>query len=267
LLRSSQPLATSRNSPQGRVDERWFSGGRRCADRPCEHSEAIRKWIVYFLTMPKSIFEVLKEKIYFCALIHIGMKEEEQKIIRLLKEGDNAAYNYLYDRYYTLLCAIAYEYLGDSFASEATVNELVFHLWEKRKTLEIATSLQNYLIRAVRNRCINLLRLEHEQREISFSSLNTAEQETVFSSESADSPLAVLLEDELDEKIMQAIGNLPADCRRIFKMSRFENKHYEQIAEETGISVNTVKYHIKNALARLKDDLNDYLRDAPHSFC
>jgi RNA polymerase sigma-70 factor (ECF subfamily) len=68
-----------------------------------------------------------------------------------------------------------------------------------------------------------------------------------------------LLENELEEKINQSIENLPEDCRNVFKKSRFENKRYEQIAAESGISVNTVKYHIKNALAQLKKDLSDYL--------
>jgi RNA polymerase sigma-70 factor (ECF subfamily) len=185
------------------------------------------------------------------------MKQEEQQIIRLLKEGDSRAYKYLYDRYYTLLCAVACEYLDDYFPIEDLVNELIFHLWERRETLEIVTSLRSYLIRAIRNRCINAL--QRERREFTFSAMNADEYETIQSSESGDYPLAVLLENELEEKIRQAIENLPADSRRIFKMSRFENKRYDQIAEESGISVSTVKYHIKNALMRLKDELQEFL--------
>ncbi|MDR2773532.1 MAG: RNA polymerase sigma-70 factor [Tannerella sp.] len=188
------------------------------------------------------------------------MKQEEQQIVRLLKEGDSSAYRYLYDRYYTLLCAVACEYLDDRFPVEDIVNELIFHLWERRETLEIVTSLRSYLIRAIRNRCINALQLERERREITFSAMDADEYETIQTSESGDYPLAVLLENELEEKIRQAIENLPADSRRIFKMSRFENKRYDQIAEESGISVNTVKYHIKNALMRLKDELQEFLR-------
>ena len=195
----------------------------------------------------------------------IIMKEEDLKIIRLLKEGDNKAYKYLYDRHYSLLCAIAYEYTGNCFASENVVNEVIFHIWEKRETLEIATSLRNYLICAVRNRCINSLRMEYGRREVSFSSLNRDEYETLSSSEAVDTPLSILLEEELDERIAQAIENLPADSRRIFKMSRYEDKHYDRIAQETGISVNTVKYHIKKALAQLRDELKDCLRNAPPS--
>ncbi|MDR1102222.1 MAG: hypothetical protein LBL42_00545 [Tannerella sp.] len=36
LLCFASFLATFRNSPQGRVDKRSFSGNRRCADRHCE---------------------------------------------------------------------------------------------------------------------------------------------------------------------------------------------------------------------------------------
>jgi RNA polymerase sigma-70 factor (ECF subfamily) len=193
------------------------------------------------------------------------MTDEEQKIIRLLKEGDHKAYQHLFDRYYPLLCAIACEYTGDYFVSETVVSELVFHLWEKRKTIEITISLRNYLICAVRNRCLNRLRMESGRREVSFSSLNSGEHATLSSFQADDSPLAVLLEEELDEKVVRAIEKLPPDCRRIFKMSRFEDKPYSRIAEETGISLNTVKYHIKNALARLKDELEDYLQRLPHS--
>jgi RNA polymerase sigma-70 factor (ECF subfamily) len=186
------------------------------------------------------------------------MRHEEQQTIRLLKEGNGRAYQYLYDRYYTLLCAVACEYLGDRSLSENLVDELIFHLWEKRETLEITAFLRSYLIRAVRNRCINVL--QREWREITSSAMNTDEYETVLSSESGDYPLTVLLENELGGKIRRAIENLSPDSRRIFKMSRLENKPYGQVAEESGLSVSTVKYHIKNVLMRLKDELQEYLQ-------
>jgi RNA polymerase sigma-70 factor (ECF subfamily) len=42
-------------------------------------------------------------------------------------------------------------------------------------------------------------------------------------------------------------------------MSRFENRKYEEIANELKISVNTVKYHIKHALALLHKELGKHL--------
>ena len=193
------------------------------------------------------------------------MKHNEQKIIQLLKEGHNSAYQYIYENYCPLLCSIAYEIVGDDIVSKLLVDELITHLWEKRKTLEINTCIQNYLIRAIRNRCIDYLKNEHKRREISFSSLSISddggdENEFFSSSEIAYSPLDILLENELMGKISQAIDDLPAVCRKIFKMSRYEGKNYKQIAKEAKISVNAVKYHIKNALRMLRKFLKKYLQ-------
>lgn len=125
--------------------------------------------------------------------------------------------------------------------------------------MEISVSIRSYLLRAVRNRCINYLNSEPERREIAFSALmpdEVSDDKIVL----ADShPLGVLLERELEEEIYKAIGKLPDECRRVFSKSRFEGKSYEEISQDLGISINTVKYHIKNALAILQKNLSKYL--------
>ena len=183
----------------------------------------------------------------------------ELHLIHSLKSGNNQAYKYIYDHHYVLLCKIAYEFLKDDFLAESIVDDIIFHLWEKRDTLEITTSLRSYLVQAVRNRCINYLNLEREKREVRFSVIDQQNEwiNSVFPSD--DYPLARLLENELEQEIRNAINRLPEECKVVFKKSRFEEKRYDQIAEELGISVNTVKYHIKNAISRLSADLSKYL--------
>ena len=68
-----------------------------------------------------------------------------------------------------------------------------------------------------------------------------------------------LLEKELEGEIMSAIDRLPEDCQKVFRLSRFEQLKYDEIAQRLNISVNTVKYHIKHALALLHEDLGKYL--------
>lgn len=187
------------------------------------------------------------------------MEKKELHLIQKLKKGDNCAYKYVYDHHYVLLCKVAYEYLKDDFLAETIADDVIFHIWEIRETLDITTSIRSYLVRSVRNRCINYMNLERERKEIRLSMFE--EQNDCMSSVfiSDDYPMAVLLEKELEHEIQNAINKLPEECRNVFTKSRFENKHYEEIAEELGISINTVKYHIKNAIIRLSNDLRDYL--------
>lgn len=187
------------------------------------------------------------------------MDRKEQKIVEQLAKGDNQAYKYIYDNHYVLLCKVAYGFVGDDHIAETIVSETIFHIYEIRETLNINTSLRSYLVSSVRNRCINFLKLEYQRRVTKFSAMPDHEKWFHQIADKDEYPIGILLEKELEHEIHLAINKLPDECRRVFKMSRFEDKSYREIADETGISVNTVKYHIKNALSRLTKDLDKYL--------
>lgn len=187
------------------------------------------------------------------------MEHTETLIVEQLKLGNEDAYQYIYDHHYALLCHVANGYVKEQFLAETIVGDTIFHVWEIRETLEISVSIRSYLLRAVRNRCINYLNSEREKREIAFSALLPDEitDDKIILPDSH--PLGTLLERELEEEIYKAIEKLPDECRRVFDKSRFEGKSYEQISQDLGISINTVKYHIKNALASLQKNLSKYL--------
>ncbi len=149
--------------------------------------------------------------------------------------------------------------MKDRFLAETIVGDVIFHLWEIRKSLNITISIRSYLLKAVKNRCINYLNLEYQKKEIPFSSQISEDFLNRTSLSSDEYPLGILLEQELEEEIHRAIEKLPEECRTVFIKSRFEEKKYEEIAQELNISINTVKYHIKNALALLQAYLSKYL--------
>ena len=187
------------------------------------------------------------------------MEQAEALLVKQLKIGNEKAYQFLYEHHYAVLCHIAESYVGDQFAAETIVGDVIFHIWEIREKLEISVSLRKYLMQAVRNRCLNYLNAEREKKEIAFSTLSEEDLlvENLVLDESH--PLGILLEHELEEEIQMAVNQLPEECRRVFVKSRFDGKSYEEISSDLNISVNTVKYHIKNALAMLHKKLGRYL--------
>ncbi len=186
----------------------------------------------------------------------------EKEIIKQLKEGDKKAYQYLFDEHYKVLCQIAVGFLKSNFLAESIVGDIIYNLWEKRNTINIQTSLRAYLIRSVRNRCINYLQQAHIIKEKTLSQLPTDEISNSSTYISDQIPINALLEKELEQEIMESINKLPAECKTVFQLSRFENLKYQEIAKQLDISVNTVKYHIKSALNRLGKDLKDYIETA-----
>ena len=186
------------------------------------------------------------------------MDHQDQEIINGLKQGENRAYKRLYDCHYVLLCKIASAFLKDDYLAQTIVEDLIVNIYEKRETLEITTSLRSYLVRAVKNRCVNYLQLKHENTVVNFSELNVSDDWLSSIPAPHEHPDETILENELEQELHKSIKRLPDTCRIVFEKSRFEEKTYEDIAAEMNISVNTVKYHIKNALAHLRKDLEEY---------
>jgi RNA polymerase sigma-70 factor (ECF subfamily) len=186
------------------------------------------------------------------------LEQAELIIIEQLKAGKERAYKYLYDHHYQILCHVAAQYVKDDYLAETIVGDVIFHLWEIRESLEITTSIRSYLMQSVRNRCVDYQKSQYNRKE----KTGLADFPVLHYIKGDDYPLGRLLEQELEGEIMKAIRRLPEECRKVFCLSRFENRKYEEIAHDLEISVNTVKYHIKRALALLHEDLGKYLTAA-----
>jgi RNA polymerase sigma-70 factor, ECF subfamily len=64
---------------------------------------------------------------------------------------------------------------------------------------------------------------------------------------------------ELKKRIHLAVEALPEQCRMVFKLSRYEQMKYQEIAEQLNISVKTVENHMGKALKLMRERLKDYL--------
>ncbi len=136
--------------------------------------------------------------------------------------------------------------------AEEIVQEMFFNFWQKREKTEISISLEAYLFRSVRNACLNYLKhlkIREQYRLATNQELRNKEQEV------HDHVVAL----ELHDRIENAIDQLPTERRRIFKMSRYEELKYKEIAERLGISVKTVEVQMSKALKFLRQHLSDYL--------
>lgn len=177
-----------------------------------------------------------------------------------MKEGDESAFNRLCFLYYQQLCSFAYRLLFCKEESEDVVNDVLLDLWMRRESLDVKNP-KAFLIGAIRNACMNQLRNSSHKYSQHFVKISRKENAEFIDAVFTDpkTPLGILLEKELEDKVMEAVSRLPEPCRRVFMMSRFDGLQYNEIAEELGISVNTVKYHMKKALQRLSEEMGPYV--------
>jgi RNA polymerase sigma-70 factor (ECF subfamily) len=169
-----------------------------------------------------------------------------------LKNGDHGAYEAVFKSWYEPLCVYACSLLHDMDAAEDMVQKMFCTLWDKRDKLDVHTSLNAYLYKAVHNVCLN---------HIKHGKVRTAYQtEWVhLNDEGDDDTDNRLLHNELEQELSRAVEQLPAQCRKVFEMSRVEQLSYNEIAEQLQISHNTVENHISKALKLLREHLKDFL--------
>lgn len=181
---------------------------------------------------------------------------KDSTLVKQLQLGNVKAFETLYRLHYNILCLYANKLVGDANLAENLVSDVIYNIWLKRETLEITSSLRNYLIQAVKNRCYNHLKQEQRRREILQEYYNPTGNNTEASIfDENDCPLTELLAKELDIRLKESINNLPTTTRKVFKLSRFSELKYSEIAHETGLSVDSIKYHIKSALSKLRQEL------------
>lgn len=169
----------------------------------------------------------------------------EEDLAGLLRNGNEDAFRRIFDTYYRPLTLFALKYVNDVEEAREIVQELFIRIWFSRKTLDIRFSLKRYLFQGVRNACLNFI----EAKKVSERRLSGYEP-AVFSTDNA---LEKMVAAEQEERLMQAIDQLPERCRHIFSMSRMQNLSNQDIATRLQISVKTVEAQITIALKRLRD--------------
>ena len=175
---------------------------------------------------------------------------EDKQLLSAIRVADKNAYAFLFKKYYPILCAYGNKFIELKDAEEI-VQDVMLWLWENRTTLQIETSLSQYLFRSVYHRAMN--RLESKQAQNRADTLFYEQMQEMLQ----DTDYYQI--EELTKRIKEAIDKLPESYRESFVMHRFQNMSYKEIGTQLGISHKTVDYRIQQALKLLRIELKDYL--------
>lgn len=183
----------------------------------------------------------------------------ERNVFEAFTRGDTKAFEYIFKSYSGYLLNYSRQILKDYMAAEEVVETVFANLWENREVIRLETSLKSYLFKSAYNQCLNYLKhLQVQDRYVLYFKhhVPTDDAGNIITGEY---PVSQLIEKELTETIEKCIRRLPEQCREIFMMSRYQALKNEEIAQKLDISVNTVRTQISRALAKLREDLREYL--------
>lgn len=177
--------------------------------------------------------------------------------LSLLEKGEKCAFETLFRLYFPKLVQIAKGYLVYQQEAESIVQNVFLKIWENKESLGDVSNINNYLYTMTKNLCLDQLRHEKVKRNYIDNSFRIkSEIQYKFIQDEAAS---LLLENELESKIIQSIELLPEKCKNIFKKSRLEGLKHSEIAAQMGVSHKTVDNHIATALRHMRFHLREFI--------
>lgn len=176
--------------------------------------------------------------------------DNELFIRQAFKKDPKLGCELLYRHYYQALCSHATRFVYSMSIAEDIVSDIFCQFYQRGTFKEISTSYRAFLYKSVRNKAYNYLRLEAKRSvEIEHTYERNAES-------ACQQPDSVIEYEELCQRVECVINSLPAKCRKIYLMHRFEDKKYSEIAEALQLSPRTVEVQIRKASKLLREALS-----------
>ena len=162
----------------------------------------------------------------------------------------------IFRQYYFVLCGIARSYVRNMAIVEEIVGDVFVRYWNNRQNIAIRISLKDYLFKSVRNACIDYLRKEQKLQQKT-SSIDDPEVVCTTLTDLGEDPLDYLISAETERQILKAIDELPERYRQTLVLCRLEEMNYDEAAQVMGITKNTIKSNLREALAILMKKLKN----------
>ena len=179
----------------------------------------------------------------------LGKKENK---VQLHPIHTSEGFESVYRTYFQKMHNIAYAKTNCVQTSSSLVQEIFIDLWKRKDELEINSSIENYLMRALRFKIIDYFRAKKVRR----NHLN----EVLQVSEDCDRSTEHAIEfNELQKRVVTLLKQLPSKSQKIYHLSKEKGMTNREISKSLIIPERTISRHLSNTLSYLKKSINrDY---------
>lgn len=172
----------------------------------------------------------------------------EQELLSLVAEGDEQAYQQIFDRYWDRVYGTALRLTKSPEQAKDLAQDIFLKLWDNRARLRGVRRFTAYLYVITKN-------LVHDQiRTKTFQESNRQFLIEYFSYDE-HSPHELLERKELGDAIQNILKTLPPKLRQVFTLSRFEGLSHEEIAQRMNITPLSSKTYMVRALQAFRKQM------------
>lgn len=210
--------------------------------------------------MATSILDLSSERAAEC-----GAESEDLRLVELLREGVDGAYEELLNRFQQQVYALALRLLNDPAEAADVVQEVFLKVFRNISSFRGQSTLKTWIYRITVNEAHNARRwfFRHRRREVELD--NDPEESRNWKEIIPDrsrSPFEMALEGEQHTMIEAALNRINPIFREAVVLRDITDLSYEEIAEVLGVSLGTVKSRILRGREALREELAGSLKTA-----
>ena len=189
--------------------------------------------------------------------------DDEAILIGRCKAGDMVAWDTLIRKYEKSIYRFAYALCKDRDEAADIAGHVFVRLYQNIGTFRHEASFSSWLFRIVRNTYLDICVRPAWRRDISLDAECTSDSSIGQSlvhevADQGPTPETQCMRNEVSRLLARAVKHLPAYQRQVLRLYHADGKTYEEIAEETGLSIGTVKSRLNRARNMLRERLMPY---------
>ncbi len=187
---------------------------------------------------------------------------DDEAIILAIQRRDHTALATLYDHYGGLAFGVAYRILGERGVAEDVVQDAFLAVWRRAESFQAGRgTLRSWLMTIIHNGAIDRRRGRH-RRELEHVDLDTVHYRLQTDAEDTFATVAERLD---AEHVREAIRGLPGEQREAIELAYFSGLTHQEIAEQTGTPLGTVKSRLRLGLHKLRRELIQVVGESGHA--
>jgi RNA polymerase sigma-70 factor (ECF subfamily) len=178
------------------------------------------------------------------------------KLVELAKEGDQNAFAELMKRYNRSLYHVILKMVRNVDDAEDLTIEAFAKAFKNLERFKQDYTFSTWLFRIATNNCIDFIRKKKNNETFSLNNLYNNTENEEFNLDIADEasdPQEDTIRSQKAELMQKLVARLPIKYRKLVTMRYFEERAYQEIAEELEIPIGTVKAQLHRAKELLYD--------------
>lgn len=181
----------------------------------------------------------------------LNSNSDQSKLLYELSQGNELAFTKLYNEYKNVVFSTALKITKSRILAEEVVQDVFLKIWQNHENLAEITNIENYLFIISRNHIFDMIKKIARDTSIVV--------DTNYKSTSTNDTEDAIKDDQYNIILNQIVDQLPPQQQKIYKMAKWDGLSHQKIGEDLGISTETVKKHMAQALKFVRTKISPYM--------